>query len=235
MTEHRGRGTMTVDQRGRTGNFGPWTPELDQSKSPHVAKVARELDAAMQIALRLHSINRAAVEKRGPLPEVETRRAAVRQDQRALAKIAERVALVQKETLVYRTALQPYSYDLTKSAASSTDTFAARQELRAILRSLPDAKARMTALGESMEFRRAALEQPAQASGLSETDLAHIHRVEMETRYPDELRQIGEADAAISAVKATLATINHAVNNELAAVSAPVAEAAPAPTPTSFG
>ena len=230
---HRLRGSMTISPSGKTGNFGPWTNELEQSKSPHVAKVARELDSAMQIALRLHSLNRAAVEKRGPLPEPESRRAAARNDQRALAKIQERLTAVHVDSLKFRQSLAPFDYPMTSTDNSTRSTFAARQELRSVLRSMSP-QARIAALAERVDFRAAALEQPPQASGLGEADYNAVFRAELAARYPNELLQIAETDQALEAVRATISTVSQAINNELAAVGAPATEPAPQPAPTDF-
>jgi hypothetical protein len=194
-----------------------------------VQQVGTVLDDVLQVALRLHAQNRTAVERKGPLPEAEARRASARADQRRLQQARERLAKVEADKLVAQHALEPYSYDLTKSAASTRDTFQARSELRNVLRQM-DPKARAQALAESQDFRRAALELPGQASGLQSADYASLYRAEIAQRFPDELSQLADAEAALAAAKATLATVEQALTNELQAVGAPVAEpAAPAP------
>ena len=234
MTGYRNRGTMTIDAKGRTGNFGVWDPELDQSKSVHVKQIGQQLDAALGIALKYHSQNRAIVERRLlPLAEPQVRASQARADLQALQKAKEKLASVKRDAMVLRQSLSPYNYALTATNASTRDTFPARAELRAVLRGMSP-KERLQALGESAELRAAMLELPAQASGMTASDYNLIHQAELETKFPTELQHTAEADRAYEAAAATIKTVEQAIANELQAINQPAVEPTPAPAPTDF-
>jgi hypothetical protein len=83
---------------------------------------------------------------------------------------------------------------------------------------------RATALRDDVRFRAAALEQPAAASGMLPTQYDLLMQVELESKFPTELRTAADAVEAIEAARVNLRTVTKAIENELAAVGQKIVE-----------
>jgi hypothetical protein len=75
---------------------------------------------------------------------------------------------------------------------------------------------------ERFEFRRAALEQPAELSGLSAVQAKAIADETLALRYPNELAGINDARQAMEAVSTAFHTVRKAVEHELKTTSGTV-------------
>jgi hypothetical protein len=156
--------------------FGLWREPLNNYPGgSFVGRAAAAYDALAQVGLRLHNQNRAvilarAANKEPVIPEPGVRTALARSEQKKLAAMAEHLDAIEGELTAWKAkTLRPFDYPANVSATS--DTFAARTELRAVLRAMTP-KDRAAALRDDVEFRKAALELRPQVSGLVPTEYA---------------------------------------------------------------
>lgn len=103
--------------------------------------------------------------------------------------------------------MKPFDY------GTSTTDFLKNQELRAILRELP-VQDRMKLLTK-FEFRRAALEQPAEASGLPASVYEQFYEKELLEQHPDVVNGVAEAMQAVEICKTVLQTATESVSNDV--------------------
>jgi hypothetical protein len=220
-----GRGGITVDERGTEKALGFWPkPYHDASATSWVGRAGAVFREAVRVAQRRHEQNRHIIESniRNQPPKVgepNVRQSVARGEQRKLAELHHQVGQVADEVFLARAKLTPFDYNNDIAPALR------RQELRALLRSMPNDEERMKAM-HNVEFRRAALEQPGLASGIPDSTLAELRREQVAARFPEEVANIEEAEQAIEIARGVLKTTELAVSNELVQSGTTVAEPA---------
>ena len=165
-----GRGGMTVSaQTGQERLLAYWPEELsDRSSTTYVGKAWKIYSDSMRIAQRHHEQNRKqilakAARQEVVLPEPAVRASLARAEQRRLSELQAELQAIEHQAFMQKKSLAPFDYPANDLA----DVFK-RQELRSLLRELPVAD-RMKLVEKKYEYRRAALEQPAEVSALAET------------------------------------------------------------------
>jgi hypothetical protein len=153
------------------------------------------------------------VENKPPpeLPDVQARNQLARADLKKLDALRDQMVEIDKQVTGASMALRPFDYDNNVVAAMN------RQEMRAHLRSMNDEQRR--AAMRQYEWRAAALEQPAELSGLLPTQHKAIADETLQLRYPNELAGIAEGRAAMEAVSTAFDTVRKAVERELKTTS----------------
>jgi hypothetical protein len=227
MSIKRGGITVGVDNMGR-GIERPWNmrPGLfDNTANAFVGRAALTLQALEGVAAPFHNMNRAIVEKSGPLPPADVRLQNARQAQRQFAQARAEISKIASD-------LAKWSYqnlrvfDYSKLPAQvPAQSLAGRQELRAVLRSMSAAE-RLAAIRADESFLLAALEQPAAASGLAQTDFDLLVEIELERRVPEHLATAKDAADALEEVRRAEAATEQAIANELRALAQPEIEGA---------
>ncbi len=145
--------------------------------------------------------------KPADIPDVEARIRSVRQDQKNLSAADQKLGEIGDQIFLKKYSLRPYDY--SSGIASN------RSELRALLRGMTSEQ-KAKAL-KKHEFRAAALELPAEASGLDESAHSLLRQKEIETKFPNKTRDIAEAEAALEVVRQAHKAAALAVQNELKA------------------
>jgi hypothetical protein len=228
MANARQRGGMTISLDGKEGPLGNWFDHFESYPADSlVQRAGRVRDGALVIGKRLYKQTRAQIEKRTdfPLAEPQVRLSMARAEQKTLEKLRADLAKVQIERIKRDNELQPFSYHNTGPLTSPADSLAGRAELRTVFRSL-DLNARREAL-QDRDMRRAILEQPGFASGISAKEHADIYRAERESRFANELKELADTDLALEQVNVALETVMKAVESEIKNVGAPVVEPPP--------
>ena len=168
-----GRGGMTVSaQTGQERILGFWPDELsDRSTTTYVGKAWKIYTDAMAIAQKRHEQNRKVILAKASrtepvLPEPSVRASLARQEQKRLAQLETELQAIEHQAFMQKKSLAPFEYPANDLA----DVFK-RQELRSLLRELPVAD-RMKLVEKKYEYRRAALEQPAEVSALARLNIS---------------------------------------------------------------
>jgi hypothetical protein len=144
-----------------------------------------------------------------------------RQEQKRLAELERHVGGVADAVFLAKANLKPFDYEKDGFTGALR-----RQELRAILRTMPDDAKRLEAM-HNRHFRAAALEQPGEVSGLPQSTLAQLKEEEIAAKFPDIVNGHAKASEAIELVRQALKTATRAVEAELIASGTTVSEPAP--------
>jgi hypothetical protein len=222
------RGGITVAIRNGQGiemPWGYWPEALDNSTNPFVGRSGQALDALERIAAPLHALNRSVIERiPGPLAPPEIRLASARRGQQQLAQVRQAVDQIESDLAKWRKDyLVIFDYAKLREKFPA-QTFAGRQELRAILRGM-NAADRAQALQDET-FLIAALEQPAAASGLQQSEYNLIVQIEHEKRHPEHLKTDSDAKLAIEVTRIAEAATEAILSNEITTLGQPVVEGA---------
>jgi hypothetical protein len=231
LSHRPGRGGITINDRGDQGTIGFWPEKFDtgNNKTGWTGALRAQFGEAVRIAQRHHTQNEAvrlarATGKPAAIPEPHVRQSLARAEQKKLAAIEHRVFLVADEAFIKRMSLKPYDYPATDMVGALN-----RQELRTMLRGM-NAEQKAAAL-KKHEYRRAAVEQPAELSGIPQSQRDTMYEAELASKFPAEVAGIAEANEAAEIVRTALKTANLAVANELLASGTTVAEPAEPPPP----
>ena len=145
--------------------------------------------------------------KPADIPDVEARIRSVRQDQKNLSAADQKLGEIGDQIFLKKYSLRPYDY--SSGIASN------RSELRALLRGMTSEQ-KAKAL-KKHEFRAAALELPAEASGLDEFGPFAVAPKGNRDKVSEQVRDIAEAEAALEVVRQAHKAAALAVQNELKA------------------
>lgn len=227
------RAGISVDEKGSAG-FLPFWPDSFAAASPTswIGRLSAERQKLIAIAQKRHEQNEmvrnARVKNQTPtLPEAETRVRSARAEQKQVGAIHHITAQIADAVFVRKMELKKSMLDIGDAGLPA---IMSDQEMRTALRSMDD-KQRSAAMQDA-RFRMAALRAPAVLSGLAESMHQHLIQLEMETRFPADMAQLADGEAAVELTRETAQVVTRAVENELHAVNAPIAEPA-APKRTS--
>jgi hypothetical protein len=98
-------------------------------------------------------------------------------------------------------------------------------ELRQVFKGLSEADKREAL--EAPAFRKAILEQPHHASGMRKTDYDLLWQLELEQKFPEELKAAADGEAAIEAVRISARASEILFTNECAELGQLPVEGAP--------
>jgi hypothetical protein len=216
-----GRGGITVNAQGDEAPLGFW-PEKFNGASGYVGTMRQHFGEVVRIAQRYHEQNRAIINGKATrqpvtLPEPDVRAKLARADQRKLGQLHQAVRKIADEAFTKKVALQPFDY-----GADVIDALR-RQELRSSLKAMPNEQARLEAV-KKLVYRRAALEQPAELSGLRPTSHERIHEAEIAQKFPDVVAAAADTAEAQEVLALAIKTTNKAIANELLASGTTVNE-----------
>jgi hypothetical protein len=224
---------MSINARGDEGLLSYWPDELsDRSSTSYVGRCWKVYSDSLKVCQRLHEQNQKQILARASrtepqLPEVPVRASLARVEQRRLRELETEMRKVADQAFLQKQSLRPFDY----SAGNLVDAMH-RSELRSLLREVPVAD-RMKMMTK-YEFRRAALELPAEVSALPPAEHARLHEQELEQQFPDIVQGVEQANQAVKICERVLQTANQAIAAELFAVGQPVVETEKAAEPTAW-
>lgn len=228
-----GRGGMTISVRGDERILGFWPDTFtDRSTTTYLGKSWRLYQAAMAIAQKRHEQNRAIIMAKASrrevqLPEPAVRQSLARAEQKRLSELKVQLQEISDQAFLQKAALRPFDY----ASGDLADVFK-RQELRSLLRELPQQD--RLRLVQKYEYRRAALEQPAEVSALPASEYTRLYEAEVAARFPDIVEGTTQALEAVKIVERVIETANEAVNNELIASGSTIATPEVVPQPEAW-
>jgi hypothetical protein len=216
FTDARGREHVLGYFRWEAPPPGSW---LGRAHSEHVTGV--------RIAQRLHGLSRAATmaKAKGVQPvmqEPSVRQSLARSEMTQIAAAEQRLGKIADEAFMAKQKMMTEAFAPPGVAAAVLAT-----ELRAFLRAAPDEQ--RARLMRSHEYRLAALSAPAELSGLSQEVRDILRDEHLRTLHPAEMEELDVAAEAIAETQTTLKSAWLAVEAELSASGATVAEPSEAP------
>jgi hypothetical protein len=220
-----GRGGMMISADGKNRVLGYWPEELPVNQMGWTGKAFAGYSAVLGLIQPYHDANLAAFTakeaKKPPpeLPDARVREQRARADLAKLEKIKENQAALADEVAKQRASLK--AFNLPGDLASVMN----RQELRAHLRGMDDAK-RREAL-RKFPYRQAIAEQEPELSGISPIQKEVIIEETLREFYPKELAGIDEAKKAMEITQTTIETATIALENELRQSGAQAEQAPP--------
>lgn len=232
LSHRPGRGGITIDTKGTEATLGFWPEEFDAATG-WVGQLRGTFGEAVKIAQRHHQQNRHIIESKvtrnaPQLPEPDVRVKLARTEQKKLADLHKQVAKVADEAFLQVAALKPFDWE----QGGMIDAMR-RHELRQTLLKMKTPEERMVAM-RKLEYRRAALEQPAETSGIAPSAHAELYKEEIAAKFPDKVAGSEQAMQAVEIVQQALKTANTAVSNELVAAGSSVVEAPEPTTPKAW-
>jgi hypothetical protein len=213
-----------------TASLGYWPPELDHRNNGWTGTAFQVHRAALDLGKRYSDQNdaiRTAQLTNAPPPDlgdIRTRGQRAREDYKRLGELGRKLQAIEQEVTQKQSQLKAFDY--------SNDTMRdalLRQERRAHMRTGMNERERMEALRDPA-WKKAALEQPASLSGVSESFHQATYDDELRSKYGPELQGISEGRAAINAVVTVMSAVERALEYELKVTE--VGAPGPAPTPS---
>jgi hypothetical protein len=219
---------MLVDEKGTNAPF----PAMPAQGADAYASEIRTL---MDHAAHLHTQNQlvfnyeAAKLAKGvllppppQLPNLDARRAALKQREAHLAQIKQTAVDKVSKLLGQRDALKPFNYDPAG--------YPMRSEMRSLARTMSEAD-RMALAKSDPSFVEALTETPAWMTGLPPSQHEALIRNALEARFGPRLRELEAGIAAGEAVLELHGTVARALQNEKVTVGAVDPPPPPAPPP----
>jgi hypothetical protein len=201
----------------RSQTLGYWQPGLETNGAGWTSQTYRVHSENLSIAKKYHDANSAlaaAQQANKPPPDLGdlvTRRQRAQADYKKLAELAGKLQSIDEEVTRKAASLSPYSYN------DSLRESQIRMEMRAHMRTMSDEK-RMEAL-RSPEWKKAALEAPAELSNVSSVYHRALYEQELKAKFPDAIEGISQARAAIATAITGLDATSAALENELRVTS----------------